>query len=472
MPSEISTAGQTQEAGKAIPPLVPVCFGRMPDEVLSGFPIYLRSLDGSGEGSFRLYAGAEVEFTAEHRQRLTELGITFVHIPAEHQAAMRRRLEERIERVASDAAIELAARCEIVYEAAVELISETATSPMQAVPRLTRVARAIVKLHQEDNRAFTYLYAAARHDDYGVTHTVNAATWLPALAMALGESKTETLVTLCVGAMLYDVGMTQLPPAILQNKGKLTAIERRQMQQHPESGAQLLAQIPGIDSLAITMALQHQERLDGSGYPRALTFDRIHVAARMAAVIDTFDSLTSFRPYRERMVSPQAALATLRREAPHHYDPKVVEAWAGLIVNACPEARSEIPRETEQSEASLGRRRFKRYSVKCPAVLKKLALVKGIWMEKATLSAVAHNLSRGGLGLLTRTKLQPGTYFRARLQGKDGVGRTLEIMVVRTRDRGDGWCEAGARFVDLAAEASPIPNGEFVSPECAAAESQ
>jgi HD-GYP domain-containing protein (c-di-GMP phosphodiesterase class II) len=457
----------TSMQNPALGTLVPVAYGRLPDDVLTGFPIYLRNVGASGEESFRLYAGDEVPFNAEHRQRLTELGVEFLHIPEQCQMALRRRLEDRIERVALDTGMELAARCEMVYETAIELIAEMQSlpQPVDAAPRLTRLARAIVTLHREDSRAFTYFYSAARHDDYSVTHVANAATWLPALAIALGETKNEQLAALCLGAMLYDVGMILLPRGILQNKGKFTAIERRQMQQHPETGAQILSQAC-LDPLISTMALQHQERLDGSGYPRGLTFDRIHAAARMAAVIDTFDSLTSFRPYRQREVTPQAALATLKRETPHHYDPKVVDAWAKLVVAACPEAQESAARERPAGpDASLGRRRFRRYAVKCQATLKRLALVGGIWMEKSTVSAVAHNLSRGGLGLLTRTALQPGEYYRAKLQGKEGMNKMLAIMIVRTRLRSDGWHEAGARFVDLEAEASPLPNGEFVTPE-------
>ncbi len=446
---------------------VPVCFTRMLDEVLSGFPLYLRNLDATGTENFRLYAGAGVKFTVEHRRRLQELGINFVHIPAQFQQQLRRDLEQKIEMVADDSGLELAVRCEIIYESSLELIDETLKTKnvADAVPRLTSVARSIIALYRDPN-AFIYFFGAARHDAYPATHAGNVATWLPALALSLGQTNRTNLTKLCMGALLYDIGMAYIPQVILNSPVKLSAAERQHMQQHTEIGAQLLHQIPEIDALAAIMAIQHHERLDGSGYPRGLTFDRIHEAARMIAVVDTYDALTSFRPYRPAAHTPGAAVATLQRDTPHKFDPRIVDAWIKLLKDASPEILDQQlagnPAVTQDN--GHGRRRFERYTVNCPATLKMLKLVGGIWMEKDTLKGIAHNLSRGGLGFMTQIQLQPGEYIRARLKGKDGSDKTLAVMVVRSRDCGDGWFEAGTRFVDLEQEAAPIPNGEFVAP--------
>jgi len=202
------------------------------------------------------------------------------------------------------------------------------------------------------------------------------------------------------------------------------------------------------------MALQHQERLDGSGYPRRLTFDRIHHASRMLAVVDTYDALTSFRPYRDANLQPGTAVELLRKEATHHYDAKMVAAWTELLRGACPEALQTAQEVTQAvSSAGTSRRRFERYSVKCPATLVKLACIGGIWTNRGTVEAMAQNLSRGGLGLLTREPLQTGDYYRAKIRRKDGMVTPLELIIVRTRESRDGWYEAGARFVDLSREA-------------------
>src|SRR4051794_39122747 len=107
---------------QALARYVPVCFSRMSDDVLSGFSLHMRSLNARGEVSFTLYAGSGLAFTPAHRQRLFELGAVFLYIPASEQHKLRRKLEERVESVAADTQLDLASRCEIVYETAVELI--------------------------------------------------------------------------------------------------------------------------------------------------------------------------------------------------------------------------------------------------------------------------------------------------------------------------------------------------------------
>src|SRR3954462_12766323 len=89
---------------------VPVCFSRLPNEVLGGFALYLRSLDAKGSEVFTLYASPDTPFTSEHRRRLHELGAQFLYLPAAEQARLRRNLEDSIEKVARDERIDLAMR--------------------------------------------------------------------------------------------------------------------------------------------------------------------------------------------------------------------------------------------------------------------------------------------------------------------------------------------------------------------------
>src|SRR4051812_47410303 len=88
----IRTRGERAEGSK----FVPVCFSRMPDEALSGMPLYMRNVDAQGAEKFTLYAAAGLKFTPAQRQRLQDLGISFIHILAEDQPRLRRQLEERI----------------------------------------------------------------------------------------------------------------------------------------------------------------------------------------------------------------------------------------------------------------------------------------------------------------------------------------------------------------------------------------
>jgi len=100
------------------------------------------------------------------------------------------------------------------------------------------------------------------------------------------------------GSLLHDVGKIGVPDAILLKPGQLTETEWEIMRRHPEAGYDLLAPIPFFEAAA-NIILCHEERFDGSGYPRGLRGDAIPLAARLFAIIDTLDAMTSDRPYRQ-----------------------------------------------------------------------------------------------------------------------------------------------------------------------------
>ena len=447
--------------------MAPVCYSRFPNDALRGMSLYMRNVAPGGAERYVLYASESVLFGDAHRDRLKNLGVQYVYITMADQHKLRRQLEETIESVVRDPKMSLTTRCEIVYESSIELVSEMLSTRdvEEALPRLRCLAESIVSLHLESPLAFRYMFEAAHHDAYAATHASNAAAWLPALAMAMGERRHEVLVTYSLGGLLYDIGMAYMPATVLNKVGKLTNKERELIRQHPELGGQMLRQLTKVDPLIATMAKQHHERLDGTGYPQGLLFDRIPLATRMVAVIDTYDALTSFRPYREKETPPGAALEALKKDTPHRFDPQVVEAWTKLLTEACPAVQEEKPggaKEDGYKDSGNARRRFARYVVNCPAKMAILQLVKGSWVETNQVDAVVHNLSRGGLQLLAQLELAPGTYFRASLKAKDNVGRKLDAMVVRVRNCGDGWFEFGSQYVDLAREQATWPEGEFV----------
>ncbi|MEC9490753.1 MAG: HD-GYP domain-containing protein [Halanaerobiales bacterium] len=142
--------------------------------------------------------------------------------------------------------------------------------------------------------------------DYTYEHSVNVSVVCIALGKMLGYSKNE-LFKLGMGGMLHDVGKTLIPEEILNKPGSLTDYEYQVMKNHPELGFNYLQQIESISPLSRIVVYSHHERVDGSGYPRGLKEDEIHEFARVAAIADVFDALTSDRVYRDRWPTYKAA---------------------------------------------------------------------------------------------------------------------------------------------------------------------
>jgi hypothetical protein len=129
-------------------------------------------------------------------------------------------------------------------------------------------------------------------------------------------------------ALLHDIGKIGIDEAILLKPGKLTPEEYEQMKKHPVIGHQILAPVKFLGPVA-QMVLYHQEWFDGRGYPEGLKGEAIPLGARMVAVIDAWDAMTSDRPYRKAL-SRETAIGELRKHAGTQFDPKVVESFLKL----------------------------------------------------------------------------------------------------------------------------------------------
>jgi HD-GYP domain-containing protein (c-di-GMP phosphodiesterase class II) len=148
------------------------------------------------------------------------------------------------------------------------------------------------------------------------------------LAEELGIDDERDLRTIEMGSLLHDIGKIGVRDAVLLKPGPLDQEEWVEMREHPRLGWALLQRIEFLRE-ASEIVLQHQERFDGSGYPSGLKGEAIVLGARLFAVADTYDAITSDRPYRR--AQPHAAAATeIQRVSGTQLDPRVVQAFCSI----------------------------------------------------------------------------------------------------------------------------------------------
>jgi HD-GYP domain-containing protein (c-di-GMP phosphodiesterase class II) len=141
----------------------------------------------------------------------------------------------------------------------------------------------------------------------------------------------DQLKSLERGALLHDIGKIAISDDILLKPGKLNKEEWLAMREHPDIGARMIEGIPFLQD-AIPVIRYHQERWDGSGYPVGMKAEAIPLEARVFAVADVFDALTSTRPYRQR-VTINEAIKHIRDQAGIEFDPTIVDALERLAAN-------------------------------------------------------------------------------------------------------------------------------------------
>lgn len=262
-------------------------------------------------------------------------------------------------------------------ESAVECLRRGASDYLLKPPKLTDLVRSIeralgrrridlarrryqLKLEQRVEEKTTELMGALRLAEDAYTHTLDALVaaldarehetsdhsqrvvrYTRAIAEQMGIEEPE-LGVLCRGALLHDIGKIGVPDAILLKPGPLTTAEWEEMRRHPEIGFQILRGIEFLEEPS-QIVLAHQERFDGKGYPRGLKGDEIPLGARIFAIADTLDAMTSDRPYRKG-TSWASARAEILRCSGTQFDPAAVRAFAAIPEERWLDLRQRVKR--------------------------------------------------------------------------------------------------------------------------------
>jgi putative nucleotidyltransferase with HDIG domain len=231
--------------------------------------------------------------------------------------------------VSADQELERAARiCQQAKSAVVSMFEEARMGKAVDIGgafQLVEEISASVARHPEAIISLARLKTA---DDYTYMHSVAVCAMMVALSKKLGLDEPQT--RLCgMAGLLHDMGKVAMPIEVLNKPGKLTDAEFDIMRSHPAEGHKILANSSSVDAVSLDVVLHHHEKIDGSGYPERLKGDDISLYAKMAAVCDVYDAITSNRPYK----SGWDPAESLRRMAEWsgHFDPKVFQAFVKSI---------------------------------------------------------------------------------------------------------------------------------------------
>jgi HD-GYP domain-containing protein (c-di-GMP phosphodiesterase class II) len=166
-------------------------------------------------------------------------------------------------------------------------------------------------------------------DDYTYMHSVAVCALMVALARQLELSEQEVREAGMAGLM-HDLGKAVMPMAVLNKPGKLTDDEFRVIKSHPVEGHRLLVEGKTASAIVLDVCLHHHEKVDGSGYPDRLTGDEISLFAKMGAVCDVYDAITSNRPYKAGW-DPAESIRKMTEWSKGHFDEHVFQAFIKSI---------------------------------------------------------------------------------------------------------------------------------------------
>jgi HD-GYP domain-containing protein (c-di-GMP phosphodiesterase class II) len=226
--------------------------------------------------------------------------------------------------------------------------------PILVIPLISShlAQRALRQVAEESQAAIEGLAdALEKRDPYTHRHSIRVAEYTRATLEEMPHVPALTRETIISAARIHDLGKVGTGDIALRKNGPLTDQERQEMQQHAAIGADIIARL-SFYKHSVPTVRHHHERWDGKGYPDKLQGENIPLGARIVCVADSFDAMTSDRPYR-RAMAIEDALSELRRNSGTQFDPQIVDAFERSMVSRGPDvgaAADASPRATMDDE--------------------------------------------------------------------------------------------------------------------------
>jgi putative nucleotidyltransferase with HDIG domain len=218
----------------------------------------------------------------------------------------------------------------ILRESTMVLVEELFERPdiENALKDARQVVDDFVKFMDEDAAAMVNLIGLSSHDFYTYNHSLDVSIYSLGLGHAVGF-RGHDLKELGLGGLFHDIGKRFVPLEIICKNGPLNDEEWALMQKHPTYGLKILSEHNSAENV-VACAFEHHESLQGNGYPQKLTADEIHPMARVVAVADTYDALTTKRSYNDPM-KPTEAIELMTGKLGGKYDPEVLRALIAIF---------------------------------------------------------------------------------------------------------------------------------------------
>ncbi|WP_112384300.1 HD-GYP domain-containing protein [Sphingomonas carotinifaciens] len=206
----------------------------------------------------------------------------------------------------------------------VALFQEARLGKAIAIEAVTPLVDDIAATMQRDAAAMIKGTRLKLNNDYTYLHSIAVCALMVNFAIHLGLGEDEVRAIGAAG-LLHDIGKATTPEHILNKPGRLEGEELDVMRRHPAAGHAILGELGETAAITLDVCLHHHERIDGSGYPEGLAGDAVSLHARIAAICDVYDAVTSIRPYK-RPWSPHEALAQMLSWQ-GHFDPVLLDAF-------------------------------------------------------------------------------------------------------------------------------------------------
>ncbi|WP_295052422.1 HD-GYP domain-containing protein [Sulfuricurvum sp.] len=290
------------------------------------FTIYLRN---DTKTAMTLFLQSDTVVDTRSKIRLRE--IERLYIEDEDSLRYEAYVQKHIQSIARAEDIPIGSKALIIYERATSVINDLFHNPesLESVQCAKPLVNSMVEVILSDSSAIESLLKITAHDYYTHTHLLNVSIYALSLGNFLGINGKE-LEKLGMSAILHDIGKSKVDYDIINKNGLLTEQEFDMMKNHPELGHAIALNLGITDSKILSGIRHHHEKIDGRGYPDQIKGDEISQFARIIAVCDVFDALTTKRSYKNPM-STFEAIKLMKESMREHLDMSIVDSLIRML---------------------------------------------------------------------------------------------------------------------------------------------
>jgi HD-GYP domain-containing protein (c-di-GMP phosphodiesterase class II) len=274
-------------------------------------------------------------FTKAHYDEIKEKGIKRIYIRGKDKGILEQYVSGFLDKIISNPLCPSIIKAGAFYLSSNHAMNKAFENPdAGSLDEIKKTIKPLVKSILKNDIMIQDLVSITEHDHYTYTHSINVGILATALTVKYYEGKSgvsrKELERLSFGYFLHDIGKSKVPINILKKAGPLSDEEWKIIKMHPEWGHSILRETGHLTEEAATIALQHHEQPDGSGYPNGMISENIHPCARICAIADNFDALTSERPYRIAM-KPFDAMKLMRETSKFDYDVPMIKTFINFL---------------------------------------------------------------------------------------------------------------------------------------------
>jgi HD-GYP domain-containing protein (c-di-GMP phosphodiesterase class II) len=275
----------------------------------------------------------QTQFSNQHLEFLRERGIDRIYVHTRESKGMEQYTAQHLDKILSDQNVPSKVKADIFYSTSSYTMEQVLEDPRtETISDMKKNIKGMLSHIISNKVVLSDLFTITAHDYYTYHHSLNVGIFATALAFKFYGDKDpdNDIERLSYGFFLHDIGKSKVPKEILTKPGKLTNEEWQIMKRHPQWGYNILMQTGHLTDEAAYIALEHHEQINGSGYPNGIKGSEIHPCARICAIIDIFDALTTERPYKPALKSFDA-LRYMQQHLIYGFDPSYLETFVHLL---------------------------------------------------------------------------------------------------------------------------------------------